>query len=140
MPLMQWSTELELGQPAMDETHREFVDMLNAVADAADADLLRRLDEFIAHTDAHFAQENAWMVDIMFPPIHCHKGEHDNVIGLMREVRDRVAAGQLELGRVLARELPEWFRLHASTMDAALAQVIKAVGYSPERKEAAPAG
>ena len=140
MPLMQWSAELELGQPAMDETHREFVDMLNAVADAADADLLRRLDEFIAHTDAHFAQENAWMVDIMFPPIHCHKGEHDNVIGLMREVRDRVAAGQLELGRVLARELPEWFRLHASTMDAALAQVIKAVGYSPERKEAAPAG
>ena len=80
------------------------------------------------------------MVDIMFPPIHCHKGEHDNVIALMREVRDRVAAGQLELGRVLARELPEWFRLHASTMDAALAQVIKAVGYSPERKEAAPAG
>jgi hypothetical protein len=34
--------------------------------------------------------------------------------------------------------LPEWFRLHASTMDAALAQVIKAVGYQPERKEAAP--
>ena len=45
----------------------------------------------------------------------------------------------MELGRVLARELPEWFRLHASTMDAALAQVIKAVGYQPERKEAAPA-
>jgi hemerythrin len=140
MPLLEWSAELELGQPAMDETHREFVDMLNAVADAPDAELLARLDEFIAHTDAHFAQENAWMVDIMFPPIHCHKGEHDNVIGLMREVRSRVAAGQLELGRVLARELPEWFRLHASTMDAALAQVIKAVGYQPERKEVAPAG
>ena len=139
MPIIEWSESLELGQPAMDETHREFVDLLNAVADAADADLLPRLDEFIAHTDAHFAQENAWMVDIMFPPIHCHKGEHDNVLKLMHEVRDRVAAGQLELGRVLARELPEWFRLHASTMDTALAEVIKAIGYQPERQTAASA-
>ncbi|MCU0804455.1 MAG: hemerythrin domain-containing protein [Burkholderiales bacterium] len=138
MPLLEWSPEFVLDVSVMDETHREFVDMLNALAEASDAELLGRLDAFIAHTDAHFAQENAWMVDIMFPPIHCHKGEHDNVMGLLREVRERVAAGQIELGRVLARELPEWFRLHASTMDAALAQVIKAVGYQPERKEAAP--
>ena len=139
MPILEWSREFELEVPVMDETHREFVDMLNAVADASDADLLARLDDFIAHTDAHFAQENAWMVDIMFPPIHCHKGEHDNVLALMREVRGRVAAGQLELGRVLARELPEWFRLHANTMDAALAQVIKAIGYKPERQDTATA-
>ncbi|MCU0896606.1 MAG: hemerythrin domain-containing protein [Burkholderiales bacterium] len=140
MPLLEWSPEFVLEVPVMDDTHREFVDMLNALAEASDPELLDRLDAFIAHTDAHFARENAWMVDIMFPPIHCHKGEHDNVMGLLREVRERVAAGQIELGRVLARELPEWFRLHASTMDAALAQVIRAVGYQPERKEAAPAG
>jgi hemerythrin len=56
---------------------------------------------------------------------------------LMREVRSRVASGDLEIGRALARELPEWFRLHASTMDAALAQVIKLTGFAPEREAAA---
>lgn len=139
MPLLDWSPDFELGVPAMDETHREFVDALNAVADAPDGELLARLDDFIAHTDAHFAQENAWMAEILFPPIHCHKGEHDNVLGVMREVRERVVAGQLELARVLARELPEWFRLHAATMDAALAQVIKAAGFQARRGEALPA-
>ncbi len=139
MPLLDWSPDFELGVPAMDETHREFVDLLNALADAPDAELLARLDDFVAHTDAHFAQENAWMAEIRFPPIHCHKGEHDNVLGVMREVRERVAGGQLELARVLARELPEWFRLHAATMDAALAQVIRAAGFQAQRREALPA-
>jgi hypothetical protein len=29
MPLLEWSAALELGQPAMDATHRDFVDFLN---------------------------------------------------------------------------------------------------------------
>jgi hemerythrin-like metal-binding protein len=134
MPVMEWSDNLGLEVPAMDNTHREFVDLLNALADAPDDALLAALDRFIAHTDAHFAQENRWMHALPFPPVHCHEGEHDNVLRLMREVRNRVAIGEIELGRVLARELPEWFRLHATTMDAMLAQVIRLTGYAPERE------
>jgi hemerythrin-like metal-binding protein len=134
MPVMEWSDNLGLEVPAMDNTHREFVDLLNALADAPDDALLAALDRFIAHTDAHFAQENRWMHALPFPPVHCHEGEHDNVLRLMREVRNRVAGGEIELGRVLARELPEWFQLHASTMDAMLAQVIRLTGYVPERE------
>jgi hemerythrin-like metal-binding protein len=134
MPVMEWSDTLGLEVPAMDETHRELVDLLNALADAPDEALLAALDRFIAHTDAHFAQENRWMHALPFPPVHCHEGEHDNVLRLMREVRNRVAIGEIELGRVLARELPEWFRLHATTMDAMLAQVIRLTGYAPERE------
>lgn len=137
MPVMEWSDGLTLDVPAMDDTHREFVAMLNELADARDEQLLAALDRFIAHTDAHFTQENRWMHALPFPPVHCHQGEHDNVLGLMREVRRRVAAGELELGRALARELPEWFQLHATTMDAMLAQVIRLTGYAPEREVAA---
>jgi hemerythrin-like metal-binding protein len=138
MPVMEWTDSLALDVPVMDETHREFVVMLNELADAPDDALLAVLDRFIAHTGAHFAQENRWMHSIPFPPVHCHEGEHENVLSLMREVRNRVAGGEAEIGRVLARELPEWFRLHASTMDAMLAQVIKLTGFAAER-EAAPA-
>jgi hemerythrin-like metal-binding protein len=137
MPVIEWTDTVALDVPAMDDTHREFVALLNALADAPDEELLAALDAFVAHTDAHFAQENRWMHALPFPPVHCHEGEHDNVMRLMREVRSRVAAGDLEIGRALARELPEWFRLHASTMDAVLAQVIKLTGYAPEREAAA---
>jgi hemerythrin-like metal-binding protein len=137
MPVMEWSETLALEVPAMDDTHCEFVVMLNAVADAPDDALLAALDRFIEHTAAHFAQENRWMHALPFPPVHCHEGEHDNVLRLMREVRARVDAGDLEIGRALARELPEWFRLHASGMDAMLAQVIRLTGYVPEREPVA---
>ena len=38
-----------------------------------------------------------------------------------REVRQRVAGGESELGRQLAIALAEWFDGHAATMDAMLA-------------------
>jgi hemerythrin len=79
------------------------------------------LDAFIAHSDAHFSDENARMEATTFPPSHCHVTEHANVLGLCREVRQMVLDGKLEVGRVLARELAPWFRNHAATMDRMLA-------------------
>jgi hemerythrin len=46
----------------------------------------------------------------------------------MREVRGHLEAKDFNVGRVLAKEMAEWFRGHAATMDAMLAQVMKAKG------------
>lgn len=133
MSLITWSAALELGLPRMDATHREFVDLCNALAAAGDqAAFLMALDTLIAHTDAHFAQENRWMAGCGFPPIRIHMGEHERVLGLLRDTRERVAAGDLETGRRSIDELPDWFRGHAATMDAALAYHIRATGYDAD--------
>jgi len=121
MALLHWSEALELGVEKMDDTHREFVAQLNALGDAPDAAMLEGLDAFIAHTEAHFAQEREWMTDGTYGHSHCHLEEHEGVLGIMREVRGMVAGGQVELGRVLVRELAPWFTNHAATMDAMLA-------------------
>src|SRR5574339_511518 len=105
MPLLEWSESLAVGQDAMDATHREFVDLLNRLAEASDADLLASLDAFAAHTETHFRQEEAWMAQTRFPPLACHRGEHQNILELVREVRRRVAAGELHFGRTLAAAL-----------------------------------
>lgn len=125
MPAFLWSSEFALGHKQMDLTHREFVDLVNALASATDADLLACLDAFLAHTEAHFAQELRWMKSSGFPPLHCHESEHVRVWEVAQEVRERVIAGDLEMGRVLAEEIPDWFRDHAATMDAALAQWLR---------------
>jgi len=131
MPLLEWSDSLALGQNAMDATHREFVDLLNRLGEATDADLLERLDAFAVHTEAHFRQEEAWMEQTQFPPLACHRGEHENILELVREVRRRVAGGELHFGRTLAAALAEWFPLHAGSMDTMLAQFIAATGFEP---------
>jgi len=137
MKLMEWTDGLELGLERMDDTHREFVDQLNALGEAGDEDMMACFDAFYAHTVAHFEQENEWMRSIAFPPIHCHTAEHDGVLEVMREVRRHLEAKDFNVGRVLAKEMAEWFRGHAATMDAMLAQVMKAKGASAPTPETA---
>ena len=132
MSVMEWNESLVLGQGLMDETHREFIELLNRVAAAPDQEMLAVLDEFIRHTEAHFAQEQLWMEQITYPPLTCHVREHDGVLETAREVRRRVAAGETRFGQVLARAVAEWFSNHAASMDNVLAMYMKEVGYEPE--------
>ena len=135
---MEWQEAFALGVAEMDATHREFVDHLNAIARAPDDAILGLLDAFIAHTEAHFAQESRWMRATGFPALHCREAEHEGVLNVMREVRGYVAQGKVPVGHVLVAELPEWLRNHLATMDGALAHFLRALGYDPAR-EAAPA-
>lgn len=127
---MDWLDDYELELAPMDQTHHEFVETFNRLAEADAATRLLRLDEFIAHTEEHFGQENRWMEAVNFPG--CHRAEHDRVLAVLREVRARLAAGDgFFLGRLI-EELPAWFGHHASGMDAALAFTLKSVGFDFE--------
>lgn len=127
MPQMEWTESLVLGLAPMDETHQEFVQVYNALAEAVPEEFLPRLDAFIAHCEAHFDQENRWMADVNFPG--CHKGEHDRALAVIHDVRKRVEAGDFFLGKRLVEELPAWFENHAGGMDAALAFHLESIGY-----------
>lgn len=129
MSLLEWSDALHLGQPVMDETHQEFIELLNRFGAADESDRLQRLDEFIAHTEAHFRQEEAWMERMQFPPLGCHRTEHEGVLEVMREVRKRIAGGEPHYAEVLARAIAEWFPLHAQSMDTVLALFIQQTGF-----------
>jgi hemerythrin len=131
MPVMEWSDTLALDKGVMDDTHREFIELLNRVADAPDESLLGALDEFISHSEEHFAQERRWMEQMTYPPLTCHVKEHDGVLETAHEVRRRVAAGDTRFGQVLARAVAEWFANHASSMDHVLALYMKEKGYDP---------
>lgn len=132
-----WKDSLALQQPRMDRTHREFVDLLAGLQRAADeapaAEVLRRYDAFVAHTEVHFAQEEAWMGQMGFAPVNCHSGTHANVLGVLTMVRGKfVDEGDIATVRLLLPELMSWFEGHATTMDAALAMTMAELGYDPE--------
>ncbi len=131
MPVMEWNENLVLDQGVMDDTHREFIELLNRLADAPDGEMLAVLDEFIKHTEVHFAQEQRWMEQMAFPPLACHAREHDGVLETAHEVRRRVAAGETRFGQVLARAVAEWFADHAGSMDHVLALYMKEKRFDP---------
>lgn len=130
MQQMEWSDQFELGLGRMDDTHREFVELYNLLVAATEETFIERLDAFIAHTEAHFDQENRWMEKVNFPG--CHRAEHDRVLTVMRDVRERAARGDRFLGRRLVEELPPWFDNHVGGMDAALAFHLQSIGFDVE--------
>lgn len=131
MAHLTWNPDLELGVARMDATHREFVDLLAALADAPDDGFADVLDRMIEHTVEHFGQEDRWMEQSGFGRL-CHLAEHQKVLDVMRQVRERVVTGDFELGRKLAFELGRWFEHHASTMDTMLVSHMVEVGFDPE--------
>lgn len=136
MAAITWTEALALQQPHMDQTHREFVDLLNAVEAALDQGpeaAKRALDRFVDHTVEHFAQEDAWMAQIGFAPDNCHGVQHRQVLEVLREVQQRLHSGdEVQLVRGLVPALAQWFPAHAQTMDAGLALSLQEAGLDPD--------
>ena len=127
---LAWSDALVLELDFMDDTHREFVDLLAATETADDADLLQRFAAWIDHTGDHFGRADRWMRDTQFSSSNCHTLQHTVVLQVMREGLKRgQEQGDLDLVRQMAKELGIWFPQHAQTMDAALALHLRRVGY-----------
>jgi hemerythrin-like metal-binding protein len=105
----------------MDDTHKEFVERLDALLAAEDGEFLERLEAFERHAIAHFAEEDAWMQRTGFPPKECHIDEHAAVLASVRQVLELVRQGDIAEGRRLAAALADWFPGHAFHLDSALA-------------------
>lgn len=112
----------QLGQAQMDATHREFVDLVNGLEQAQGAAFAAGFAALVSHTRAHFAAELDLMQRSGFPATAEHDAEHRRVLGQLERFAQRVDRGSQLMARAYVRdEVPGWFKLHAITMDSALA-------------------
>jgi len=113
----------EVGYAPMDALHREFHDLLADLQQPGDeGEKLLALHE---HLLRHCSQEESWMRGSNFPACACHAREHEMLLEVVAEVRRRFDAGDSDIVTRLSQELPQWFELHASAMDAALAEHLR---------------
>lgn len=120
-----WDDEMLTHNAQLDAVHHEMSDLLNTLAQTPESKLLTVLDKCITHTRAHFDLEEGWMARLNFPAAGCHISEHNQVFGVMKQVRDAVAQGDTKYAYILAQELATWLRIHAGTMDYALTYFIE---------------
>ena len=131
-----WTDAYALGFSQMDDTHHEFIECVDALLNAADADFAKALDAFAEHAEKHFDQEAVWMKTTDFPATDCHIDEHNAVLKSVHELQAMLAnnvENSIRIGHSLAEELVRWFPGHADYMDSALAQwmVKKQFGGAP---------
>lgn len=116
-----WSDAHVLGYAPMDDIHEAFVDIVGRMQLAADDELPVLLDSFVQHAEAHFEEENRWMVDTQFPPRACHIEQHNAVLNSAAEVRALLTEGDHATCRRFAFALADWFPNHTAHLDSALA-------------------
>ena len=115
----------------MDATHQESVQLLQAVQGADDARLMAAWERLLAHTEAHFAEEDRWMQATRFAAGNCHSQQHQQVLNIMRDGTERARKGRLVELRLMAAELAVWLPQHIDAMDAGLVEHFKEVGFDP---------
>ena len=130
MTIIEWDdASYLLGVDIMDDTHKDFVNLVNQLSLAVDSEFASLFRQLIAHTEVHFQQEENFMIESKFPAFSEHKDEHQRILGEMNQFLKRVDKGLIVFGRNYIKDrLPDWFRLHASTMDSALAMHLKTQG------------
>lgn len=125
--MLSWNPALyALGVAEMDATHEEFARLANEVAQAGDADFPHLFAILVDHTQRHFDNESQLMRACAFPAIAEHEGEHRRVLGDLAQMRRLIEEGKPRLARLyVCQGVPDWFRNHIATMDAALAISLK---------------
>jgi hemerythrin len=118
-----WNDELHaLRFPEMDETHREFIELLARAQGAPDAELPGCLDRLLEHTRAHFARESGMMEACGLSSQAEHEAEHARILAELGQMRSRAASGRTAFVRAYITDaMPDWFRTHLATMDSELA-------------------
>lgn len=71
------------------------------------------------------------MRETRFAAGNCHSVQHKVVLEVMAEGLQRAEAGDVELLRLMATELAQWFPQHTQSMDAGLALHMRRCGLDP---------
>jgi len=117
--------DIFVGFKPIDDLHREFQQIVDALNDPAEADYGGHLLALHEHMLRHTALEEALMLQENFPHYTLHKHEHDRFVERVAEMRRRFDGGDIDGVRRYASELMSWFATHAQNHDAQLATYLK---------------
>lgn len=116
---------LLIGFKPIDDLHREFQDILDALLDPHEADFGKDLLGLHKHLLRHCAIEEEFMRQEDYPHIDRHRHQHERLLESVADARRRFDAGDIEGTRRFCSDLLEWFRIHATSEDTELAAFLQ---------------
>lgn len=122
----------QVALPFMNTVHCEELNLVNrleallAEENISKPEISACLEEWVSHTEAHFARENRLMEEYSFPPYGIHRNEHDRVFQQLLDVQENwnKTANIKNLNQYVQKTWPAWFEQHLMTMDAATANFL----------------
>jgi hemerythrin len=85
-----WKDSFALGIEGLDEEHRAFIDLLNAVGEALDRGdteaIAGAVEGLRTYAEIHFAHEETYLESIGYPDLLNHQVEHAAYLGRLRDI------------------------------------------------------
>ena len=118
----------------MQDTHEDEIKILNEIEKLATKYLMNKtnldelevkLDEYIAHVQVHFSNEEKLMIEHNFPSYEMHKLAHDMfLMDLNYSIRQWKEFGDVEKVINFVFKSPEWIVMHINGVDAPTARYL----------------
>ena len=108
--------------------HLEFAQLVNALADANGSAFVELFAQLCEHSKAHFDREKALMQASAYPSLAEHDGEHQRILGELKQYQRKVNKGAISFARAYVKDrLPEWFQLHLTTNNMTISVTMKEI-------------
>ncbi len=114
-----------VGFKPIDDLHKEFESILEALNDPAEADYGAHLLALHEHLLRHCDTEESFMLQENYSHYARHKRAHEQLLDSVSEVRRKFDAGDVDAVHRYSSDLMSWFAIHASSEDAELAAFLK---------------
>ena len=124
----------DMSVEQMQKTHEDEIKILNEIdklaikfdrGDVELNELEEKIDEYIAHVKAHFANEERLMEEYDFPSYEMHKMAHDMFLAdLQYATMQWKRYGDIKKIIYFIRKTPEWIVMHVNSVDAPTADYL----------------
>ncbi len=125
MTLLRWKDGYSVGIDAVDHEHKELIELINRLHDAAASRRSREavlafFGDLFKAISAHFALEERFMRERNYAQLQSHKQDHERLLDEIRDIMDDFEEGEELDDFALAQSLDAWFSRHFETHDARL--------------------
>lgn len=118
-------SKILVGFKPIDDLHREFEAILEALNDPAEADYGAHLLALHEHLLRHCETEEKFMLQENYSHYERHRRAHEHLLDSVSDVRRKFDAGDIAAVQRYSSDLMNWFAIHASTEDTELVAFLK---------------
>ncbi len=135
MTEIAWTPDLAVGVDLIDAQHRELIDKMNELDRAVRFSrgvpkIIKTLDFLIEYTDFHFGTEEKNMVEMEYPQIDYHRGQHAEFVTTLKNLEmDFEEEGATQaLAESINTFMFNWLVKHIKTVDVQFGKFIAEKG------------
>jgi hemerythrin len=138
MAFMQWTPDLEMGIPVIDNQHKRIIDYINELDDASRTGNMdetnHALEGLLDYTITHFEFEEELQEKAGYPFLKAHKRVHEIFMKRVADFRARAENGE-DITQELLDVLKVWLASHIKGDDRDYADSVRKITGDAEVEE-----